>query len=121
MPPRILLQHRRETEGKNADILRFVGFDDLDAVGPYETVRSAGALVGAADATVVSVGDVASVEAGHGAGVQPYGRLADISPDVLIVPGGGGPTGCRRVRGRCTSLDPPGRQSGGERGRLVAL
>jgi transcriptional regulator GlxA family with amidase domain len=73
----------------NAEILLFEGFDELDAIGPYEVIRAAGAIGGSADATLVTLEDVAGVEANHGARVRPHGRLGETSPDVLVVPGGG--------------------------------
>jgi transcriptional regulator GlxA family with amidase domain len=73
----------------NAEILLFEGFDELDAIGPYEVIRTAGAVCGSADATLVSLEDVAVIKASHDARVQPDGRLGETSPDVLVVPGGG--------------------------------
>ena len=73
----------------NTEILLFEGFDELDAIGPYEVIRAAGAAGGTADATLVTHGAVDSVEANHGARVQPHGRLGETSPNVLVVPGGG--------------------------------
>jgi len=69
------------------EILLFEGFDELDAVGPYEVLEN-GARVGA-DLTVglVTLEPTETVTASHGLRVEPDGVLGD--PDLLIVPGGG--------------------------------
>ena len=69
-------------------ILLYEGFDELDAIGPYEVVRTAAALGADVDASLVTVGDAHRVEAGHGARVVPDARLADRDPGVVVVPGG---------------------------------
>ena len=70
-------------------ILLYEGFDELDAIGPYEVVRTAAALGADVDASLVTVDDAYRVEASHGARVVPDGRLADRDPGVVVVPGGG--------------------------------
>lgn len=72
----------------NFQILIFDGFDELDAIAPYEVLQnasSAGAIVelSALDATK-------QIVAAHGLRVMPSAQL-DLKqrPDVLIVPGGG--------------------------------
>jgi transcriptional regulator GlxA family with amidase domain len=69
------------------EIVLFEGFDELDAVGPYEVLEN-GARVGA-DLTVglVTLEPTETVTASHGLRVEPDGVLGD--PDLLIVPGGG--------------------------------
>ena len=71
----------------DAEIVLFDGFDELDAVGPYE-VLSNGRRAGA-DLTVslVTTDDRDRVTASHGLGVGVDGSLGD--PDLLLVPGGG--------------------------------
>ncbi|MES3517277.1 MAG: DJ-1/PfpI family protein [Natronomonas sp.] len=58
------------------------GFDELDAVGPYEVfARGAEASMRTLDGEMV--------RAKHGLRVEPDGRLEAIDPDWLLVPGGG--------------------------------
>ncbi len=70
-------------------IILYEGFDELDAVGPYEVVRTAADSGADVDAALVTVDDDGPVEANHGARIVPDGRLADRDPGVVVVPGGG--------------------------------
>ena len=65
------------------DILVFDGFDEMDAIGPYEVFRNAGL-----DARLVTVDGAATVTASHGMALAPHGTL-DARPDAVLVPGGG--------------------------------
>ncbi|AHG00591.1 thimanine synthesis protein ThiJ [Halostagnicola larsenii XH-48] len=70
-----------------AEILLFEGFDELDAVGPYEVFdygREAGAPL---ETSFVTLEPTDLVRASHGMRVEPDGTLGD--PDLLVVPGGG--------------------------------
>lgn len=69
------------------EIVVFDGFDELDAVAPYEVLRNAAA--GGADWDVVLVGahGVGVVTGSHGLQLTVTERLSH--PDALIVPGGG--------------------------------
>lgn len=69
-------------------ILLYDGFDELDAVGPYEVLRNAAR--GGADLTVelVTREPAERVTASHGLAIEPQGVL-DSSYDLVIVPGGG--------------------------------
>jgi len=71
----------------DVEVLLFDGFDELDAVGPYEVLAN-GARAGA-DLTVRTVtrDGADSVVASHGLEVVPDGELG--APDLLVVPGGG--------------------------------
>jgi len=79
------------------EIPLFEGFDELDAIGPYEVLKN-GAREGRADLTVATATEkpVESVTAGHGLEVVPDGTLGD--PDLLLVPGGGWTTDGDGVR-----------------------
>src|SRR4051795_4479928 len=69
-------------------IVLFEGFDDLDAIGPYEVLVNA--AKGGADVTVelVTLAPVGGpVISSHGARIEPHGVLGE--PDLLLVPGGG--------------------------------
>ena len=69
-------------------ILIFDGFDELDALAPYEVLhnaKSAGAQV-----ELVSVDGAAEITANNSLRFRPAGRLdPQQPPDVVIVPGGG--------------------------------
>ena len=69
-------------------ILVYDGFDELDAIGPYEVLRNAAR--GGADVTVelVTREPVERVTASHGLAIAPQAVL-DASYDLVIVPGGG--------------------------------
>ncbi len=71
------------------EIVLFEGFDELDAIVPFEVLRNA-ALIDGADIEVklVTLDGAEEVTAAHGLRVRPDGRLGE-RPDVLIVPGGG--------------------------------
>jgi transcriptional regulator GlxA family with amidase domain len=69
-------------------IVVFEGFDELDAVGPYEVLRNA--VRAGVDATVdlVTREPADTVTASHGLELRPQAVLDD-SYDLVIVPGGG--------------------------------
>jgi transcriptional regulator GlxA family with amidase domain len=69
-------------------IVVYDGFDELDAIGPYEVLRNAAA--GGADCTVelVTREPAERVTASHGLELVPQGVL-DGSYDLVVVPGGG--------------------------------
>jgi transcriptional regulator GlxA family with amidase domain len=69
----------------NAEILLFDGFDELDAMGPWEVLASVGDHVSARFVTLEGERDV---KADHGAVVRAHGALSE-RPDLLLVPGGG--------------------------------
>jgi transcriptional regulator GlxA family with amidase domain len=78
------------------EILLFDGFDDLDAFGPFEVLRTAGR-----DVRYVTAEPAETVTSAHGTTVIPHGVLGD--PDLVIVPGGGwndrsGPGAYREAR-----------------------
>lgn len=78
----------------NVQIVIYDGFDELDAIGPYEVFDNADI-----DVQLVTLDPVDVVEASHGLSVEPQGTLSTPNnpddsddadyPDVLIVPGGG--------------------------------
>jgi len=70
-------------------VLAYEGFDELDALGPYEVLRNA--VIGGADAEVLLVSDGSSehVTGSHGLAVKPQGTLEDGTFDLVVVPGGG--------------------------------
>jgi transcriptional regulator GlxA family with amidase domain len=71
-------------------ILLYDGFDELDAVGPFEVFENAGRAGADCDVRLVTLDDRETVTASHGLRVGVDGTLdpAD-APDLLVVPGGG--------------------------------
>ena len=83
-----------------AQIVLFDGFDELDAIGPFEVLQNAARAGAAIQVELVTAGGAAEVVAAHGLRVRPQARLTlGTKPDVLIVPGGNwndrGPHGTR--------------------------
>lgn len=70
------------------EILLFEGFDELDAIAPYETFRLAARRSDAIDARTVTLSATDRIEARSGLRIEPDGTLSE-SPDALLVPGGG--------------------------------
>ncbi|HKP88519.1 MAG TPA: DJ-1/PfpI family protein, partial [Thermoleophilaceae bacterium] len=65
------------------DIVVYDGFDELDAVAPFEILAAAGLGV-----RLVTLADARSVRTAHGMSIAPHGRLGE-APELLVVPGGG--------------------------------
>jgi transcriptional regulator GlxA family with amidase domain len=72
----------------NAEILLFDGFDELDAIGPWEVLGGLAQLRDDVTARLVTLEGAREVRADHGAVVSAHGALSE-RPDVLLVPGGG--------------------------------
>ncbi len=70
-------------------VLIYDGFDELDAIGPYEVLRNA--AVGGADVETLLVTRAAQpqVTGSHGLKIEPQATLEDGPFDLAIVPGGG--------------------------------
>jgi transcriptional regulator GlxA family with amidase domain len=73
----------RHSCAMHVQILLYDGFDELDAIGPYEILAGAGF-----DTQLVTLDGAERITASHGAVIAPHGRLAE-RPDLLVVPGGG--------------------------------
>lgn len=69
-------------------ILLFEGFDELDAIGPYEVFESA-ADRATIEAKLVTLDPTDLVQASHGLRVEPDAVLSEVDFDLLVVPGGG--------------------------------
>lgn len=69
------------------EILLYEGFDELDAVGPYEVFCNAAEAGGDLSISLVTHESTERVTASHGLRVEPDGILDE--PDLLVVPGGG--------------------------------
>jgi transcriptional regulator GlxA family with amidase domain len=72
----------------NAEILLFDGFDELDALGPWEVLGGLAQLREDVTARLVTLEGAREVRADHGAVISAHGALSE-RPDVLVVPGGG--------------------------------
>jgi transcriptional regulator GlxA family with amidase domain len=80
------------------DVLVYEGFDELDAIGPYEVLANAERAGAECTPRLVGVDGADRVTASHGLRVEVDGRLADAGdggdagadrPDLVVVPGGG--------------------------------
>ncbi|MFC7167061.1 DJ-1/PfpI family protein [Halospeciosus flavus] len=65
-------------------VLVYEGFEELDAVGPYEVLGAAGL-----EPQVVTAEAADRVSGAYGLTVEPDGTVDDVDPDLLVVPGGG--------------------------------
>lgn len=72
----------------NTEILLFDGFDELDALGPWEVFGTLAQFREDVTARLVTLEGARPVKADHGAVISAHGALSD-RPDVLLVPGGG--------------------------------
>jgi len=90
----------------HAEILLYPGFDELDAVGPFEVLQQARKR-GARFATrLVSLEGAEEIRAANGLWVRSEGRLAENErPDLLLVPGGG--WGSRAAQGAWAEAQRP--------------
>jgi transcriptional regulator GlxA family with amidase domain len=70
-------------------IVLYEGFDELDAIGPYEVFETARTFDGEVEATLRTLDPVDTVTASHGLRVAVDGTLSGTEFDVLLVPGGG--------------------------------
>lgn len=77
----------------NVDIVLYEGFDELDAVGPFEVFQNAASEGADCRARFVTLEPTETVTASHGMRVEPDGTLPepddDEASDLLVVPGGG--------------------------------
>jgi transcriptional regulator GlxA family with amidase domain len=69
-------------------VVVYEGFEELDAVGPYEVLSVAADRGGPFDVSLVTREPTDRVTASHGLRVEPDGVLAP-EVDLLVVPGGG--------------------------------
>lgn len=72
----------------NIEIVLFDGFDELDAIAPYEVFRTAAANGAAIEAELVGAHGPATITASHGTRIF-VDRGPSAAADVLLVPGGG--------------------------------
>ena len=70
-------------------IVIYEGFDELDAIGPYEVFQNAAGAGAACETSLQTLDSSGLVTASHGLRVEPDGQLSDGDPDLVVVPGGG--------------------------------
>jgi len=70
------------------DIILFDGFDELDAVAPYEVLRTAAEFGAPIEAELVGAHGAATITASHGTRIVVE-RGPSEAADMLLVPGGG--------------------------------
>lgn len=72
------------------DIILFAGFDELDAIGPFEVLQNASALGAGFVVRLVARAGAGDIVAAHGLQVSAAaGMRDDPAPDLILVPGGG--------------------------------
>src|ERR1700742_3474841 len=72
------------------DIILFAGFDELDALGPFEVLQNAAKAGARFDVRLVSPSGAGEVVGAHGLRVRAEASLRDKpQPELVIVPGGG--------------------------------
>jgi transcriptional regulator GlxA family with amidase domain len=77
-----------DAAGMHAEILLFDGFDELDAMGPWEILSGLAAIRDDVEARFVTLEGARAVRASHGSMVGAHDGLSE-RPDLLVIPGGG--------------------------------
>jgi transcriptional regulator GlxA family with amidase domain len=72
----------------NAEILLFDGFDELDALGPWDVLGGLAQLREDVSTRLVTLEGARAVRADHGAVICAHAALSE-RPNLLLVPGGG--------------------------------
>ena len=70
------------------EIVVFDGFDEMDAIAPYEVFRTAAGCGAPIEAELVGAHGAATITASHGTRIQ-VDRGPSEAADVILVPGGG--------------------------------
>ncbi|WP_135852399.1 DJ-1/PfpI family protein [Halorussus salinus] len=70
-------------------VVVYDGFDELDAVAPYEVFSNAAARGCDLDVSLRALDADETVTASHGLRIEVDGLLGDADPDLVVVPGGG--------------------------------
>lgn len=78
------------TSDVQAGVVVFDGFEEMDAVGPYDVLQTAGREGAPVRTELLAVEATDVVTASKGLRVEPDGVLSvEAAPDYLVVPGGG--------------------------------
>jgi transcriptional regulator GlxA family with amidase domain len=72
---------QRQDRLMQTEILIYDGFDELDAIGPFEVLAPLAPRL-------VTLEPASSITAAHGLALTPHGTLSE-APGLLVVPGGG--------------------------------
>jgi transcriptional regulator GlxA family with amidase domain len=78
----------RHARAMRCEVLLYDGFDELDALGPWEVLSDVGRAREDVDVALVTLDGDAPVRASHGAVITPHRALSE-HVDLLVVPGGG--------------------------------
>jgi transcriptional regulator GlxA family with amidase domain len=70
------------------EIVIFDGFDEMDAIAPYEVFRTAAGCGAPIEADLVGAHGAATITASHGTRIQ-VDRASTGTADLVLVPGGG--------------------------------
>lgn len=70
-------------------IVVYDGYDELDAIAPYEVFSNAAERGCDLDVSLRTLEATDRVTASHGLRIEPDGLLGDADPDFVFVPGGG--------------------------------
>jgi len=70
-------------------IVVFDGFEELDAIGPYEVFAVAADLTDDLTVSLRTLDRLDRVTASHGLRIEPDGTIDEVEPDLVVVPGGG--------------------------------
>ncbi|HWD94225.1 MAG TPA: DJ-1/PfpI family protein [Verrucomicrobiae bacterium] len=73
----------------NVQIVIFDGFDELDAIGPYEIWRMAKELKPGVEVQLVTLESPGEITAANGLRVRSEAQLGKTRPTLVVVPGGG--------------------------------
>jgi transcriptional regulator GlxA family with amidase domain len=78
----------RHARAMRCEVLLYDGFDELDALAPWEVLSDIGRARDDVDVALVTLDGDAPVRASHGAVITPHRALSE-HVDLLVVPGGG--------------------------------
>jgi transcriptional regulator GlxA family with amidase domain len=87
-PPLAHPRARRQADAMRYEVLLYDGFDELDALAPWEVLEGVSRERDDLDVALVTVDGEAQVRASHGTIITPHRALSE-HVDVLVVPGGG--------------------------------
>jgi transcriptional regulator GlxA family with amidase domain len=80
--------HARQPHAMRYEVLLYDGFDELDALAPWEVLEGASRQRDDLDLAQVTLDGQGQVRASHGTIITPHRALSE-QVDVLVVPGGG--------------------------------
>jgi transcriptional regulator GlxA family with amidase domain len=81
--------HNAMNNALNVQIVIFDGFDELDALAPYEVWRMAKDLKPEIEVQLVSLDGAKEITASNGLRVRSQAQLGATRPTLVVVPGGG--------------------------------